>query len=67
MPNPMSQSYDELLTMQTEQSPKTVKATNSTTGIIRTQAGVFGIMHPHKKSLPLSEPLLPPNMSRTAC
>ena len=35
---------------QTEHgSPKNVKATNSCTGLIRTQAGVFGIMHPHKK------------------
>ena len=29
--------------------PKKVKATNSCKGMIRTQAGVFGIMHPHKK------------------
>jgi len=35
---------------QTEHgSTMNVKATNSCTGLIRTQASVFGIMHPHKK------------------
>jgi len=52
-------------------SPKAVKATNSCTGLIRTQAGVFGIMHSHKKwvdvPVHLTEYILAESVSSSCC
>ena len=38
-------SYEEIILS----SPKMSKPTNSCTGIVRTQAGIFATMYPHKK------------------
>jgi hypothetical protein len=57
MANPAAgPTYEELIMKSELASPKALKATNSCTRIIRTQTGILGVMHPHKKSVPPVNP-----------
>ena len=39
----------EVLSASSPKKSSYLDATNSCTGVVRNQGGVFGIMHPHKK------------------